>query len=101
MTSQPPLEDLRNALTIAEFWGMGMSGWTFTESQSAFQDTARLIRAALEKLAEPNTDAVNAGRILISCLPAYGFLEAPNVTEREARDIAAAILKVQLEGGLR
>lgn len=43
---QPPEEDLRNALTIAQAWGE-------QTGREELLDIARLIRAALEKLADP------------------------------------------------
>lgn len=49
---QPPGEDLRNALTIARSWarpGLGSEA----ECRQAHADVARLIGAALQKLADP------------------------------------------------
>ena len=63
------------------------------EALKAFFSIARLIRDALDKLSEPNEAAIHAARIIVG-----GTLYA---SPRAARDLCAAILKAQLEGGLR
>jgi hypothetical protein len=86
---------LRNALTIAE---MGRDGYLHDEVREGYQDMARLLRHTLNGLSEVSPAAVSEALVLIRCLPAYAGLEALTVTEREARDIAAAILDAQLRG---
>ena len=48
---QPPIEDLRNALMIAEAWGS--PDLSDAETQVAFESVARLLRHALAQLGEP------------------------------------------------
>jgi len=97
---------LRNALTIAELWAVGVLVQATPQAQveitaeltAAHRDVARLLRHTLSGLSEVSPAAVSEALVLIRCLPAYAGLEALTVTEREARDIAAAILDAQLRG---
>lgn len=94
---QPPIEDLRNAQMIADMWALpipaGRSMDT-AEAQGAFGDIARLVRHAIEGLSDPNLAAVQAAEILTR------EIEESTAVDRlrEARDLAAAILRAQLTG---
>lgn len=105
---QPPAEDLRNALQIAEAWGLLPSGdvemrldTVSPEAHDAFRSVARLIRAALDKLAEPSAGAIRAARTLLDAAHVEHYPDdsvGGRARDREARDLCAAILKHQLEG---
>ena len=88
---QPPVESLKNALTIADFGARGLH----YAKVSPYGDIARLIRDALEKLSEPSLAAIQAARILI---PEYYGKHPDYEDARAIRDTVAGILKAQLEG---
>jgi len=96
---QPPIEDIRNAAMIADSWA---SLPTLRKDpdmiRAALQDIGRLLKHALAQLGEPTAETVSEALVLMRCLSAFGSLNAPSVTEREARDIASAILNQQLRG---
>lgn len=77
---QPPIEDLRNALQIAN------------AADGGFGAIARLIRHAIEGLSEPSLAAMQAGEIL---LREWSGTPEP---ERQLRDTVAGILHAQLSG---
>lgn len=91
---QPCLEDLKNALTIAE---MGRDRYFGVHPPSndaigAFGDIARLIRHALEQLGEPNLAAIQAGEVLLK-----EWQGTPD-ERRSLRDTIQGILTAQLSG---
>jgi len=95
---QPPVEDLRNALQIAEAQievadiGMG----PMSELVPTFESIARLLRHALAQLGEPNTAAIDAAKVVLRERNALAGFADDEV--RYARDCAAAILDAQLRG---
>ena len=93
-STQPPAEDLRNALQIADMGRDGFltSGADQAEALDGFRDIVRLLQHALQGLAEPNEAAITV---------AWGFLPRDILGDprRHARDLAAVILKAQLSGG--
>lgn len=91
---QPPVEDLRQIAQIAQAWAQ-VSGPT-DDVGRAFIRVALLVQDILAKLGEPHPVTVSEALVLVRCLPAYGSLSAPSVTEREARDLAAAITRTAL-----
>jgi hypothetical protein len=84
---QPPVEDLRNALQIAG--ARWTPGALHEDGKESFDAVARLIRAALEKLASPSAGAIRAART---------FLELYTMSELHGddRDCAAAVIHAQL-----
>ena|SRR6267143_5423270 len=83
---------LRNALQIAQFWGMGMSGFEETDTQRACTKIAELLGVAIEGLSEPNLSAMQAGEIL---LKEWSGTPEP---QRQLRDTIQGILTAQLSG---
>lgn len=97
--TQPPIEDLRNCLMVAEL-GVDLLHHIDHEQDaaSAFGDIARLIRHALEGISEPNEAAIRfTTRILLAGMGERAFTLVPD-GHRVARDIAAAILHAQVTG---
>jgi len=90
---QPPAEDLRNALQIAEAW-LSVNLPHDPEARAAFASVARLIRAALDKLAEPSPEVIAATQ---RTLQIWRGLESGQEAE-QARDVAAVILRAALTG---
>jgi len=92
---QPAIEDLRNALMIAEL-GPDLFHHIDHEQDagSAFGDITRLLRHALEQLGEPNLAAVQATEILVR-----EWHGTPD-EQRSARDTAAGILHAQMTGAV-
>lgn len=88
---QPPVEDLLNALQIAQ-------AWYDQTGMLPYGDIARLIRHALDQLGEPNLASIQAAATMLREAQAesQGFA----VNQRYARDAAAAILKAQLTGAI-
>lgn len=93
---QPCLEDLKNALTIADFWQMGMEGVPLIDTQRAFRDIARLIRHALSQLEEPNAAAIHDATVMLRA--AIGPTAFDLAEPRLPRDVASVILHAQLTG---
>jgi hypothetical protein len=90
--TQPPGEDMRNALQIAEGWAEILKhDQHVQDEQKAFGDVVRLIRSALEKLAEPREAAIRRAATIIRIA---GHLEPD---EREARDAAQVLTIAALE----
>ena len=88
---QPPVEDLRNALTIAELWKDEVLRLPAGEHSQALYDIARLIRHALDQLGKPNEAAIQAAKLFVDAA-------GPEHWERQARDCAAAVISKQLRG---
>jgi len=83
---QSPVEDLRNALQIAELWtGAGPDA-------DAARDIARLLRHAISQLGEPSLETVQAASTLVR--ESDGFREDP----RWIRDLCQGILDAQIKG---
>lgn len=92
---QPVIEDLRNALQIAQMWVA--RNWDFEDANAvdhAIEDIARLIRHAIEGLSEPSLAAVQAAAILTREIEESTAVDR----QREARDLAAAILRAAVTG---
>ena len=95
---------LRNALTIAELWAVGVLVQATPQAQveitaeltAAHRDVARLLRHALAQLGEPNTAAIDAAKVVLRERNALAGFADDEV--RYARDCAAAILDAQLRG---
>jgi len=84
---QPPIESLRNALQIAWAWRDRDQGlYTAGRDIHPFNDIARLIKDALDKLSEPHPATV---RVVKNWVPV--------VVEREAYDCAAAVTRTALD----
>lgn len=89
---QPALEDLKNALQIAQLWMDGAPEKYWERTAVAFGDIARLLKNVLEALSEPNLAAVQAAEILVR--EYHGSLD----DQRSARDVAAGILRAAVTG---
>ena|SRR6266550_1628840 len=87
---QPPIEDLRNCLQIAQDWSR--CELSAPDTAQVFASIARLIRHALEQLSEPNLAAIQATEILVR--EWHGSLEE----HQNARDVAAGILRAAVTG---
>ena len=86
---QPPIEDLRNCLMIAEAWES--PELSDSETQVAFGSVARLVRHALEGLGEPHPHTVELTRRYLEAL------SGKDVTDREARDFAMVVITSALK----
>jgi len=93
---QPPVEDLRNALQIAQLWN-DYGPYPNSGGKRPFGDIARLLRHALEGLGEPNEAALQAAMPWVHDDSPYDA--GPLAKRRAARDLAAAILNAQLLTG--
>lgn len=82
---QPAAQDLRNAIAMLDWRG-----------KHSMERAVELIRAALVKLGEPNAAAIHVAKRMIETAPLG--LEPREVTDREARDLAAVILRAAVEG---
>jgi hypothetical protein len=92
---QPPVEDIRNALQIAQLWVEANPVQRFVlDAPMAMGDIARLLKHALEGLSEPSLAAVQATEILMR--EWHGTPDG----QRSARDTAAGILWAQLTGAV-
>jgi len=91
---QPPIEDLRNALQIAEMGSAGSFGLApeYENAIAAFSDVARLLRHAISQLGEPSLETVQAASTLVR--ESDGFREDP----RWIRDLCQGILDAQIKG---
>ena len=95
---QPPIEDIRNALQIAQLWiEANPAQRAATFAPTALGDIARLLKHALEGLSEPSLAAVQAAATMLR--EAGGAYDNEgHVEPRYARDAAAVILHAQLTG---
>lgn len=96
---QSPLMLLQNAVNVCVCYEDTKN----ISAESAQQQLGRirgLIMQALAGLGEPDQSTIDTARVFVRCLPAYGSLNAPDVTEREARDLAAVITHTALTWGI-
>lgn len=87
---QPPVEDLKNCLQIANAWAEGQPPLT----AQAFVRIAQLIRHALEQLGEPNLASIQAAAVMLREHEGLGAHDQ----QRDARDVAAVILRAAVTG---
>lgn len=91
---QPPIEDLRNALQIAQ--ACGDDPLVYEGVTNIFKDIARLIRHAIEGLSEPNAAAIRDATVMLRA--AMGPTAFELAEPRLARSVAEVILHAQVTG---
>jgi hypothetical protein len=98
---QPPAEDLRNAQQTAANWvscvdvGAEVS---VRDCANAFARIEVLIRAALDKLSEPNLAVLNVTQMWLDGAVTGTHYGSAKTVDRDVRDCAAAILRTALTG---
>lgn len=82
---QPAIADIRNAL-------QALVAWREESLRGDLKDVERLLRHALEGLGEPNLASVQAAEVMLR------EWEGSYDTQRNARDVAAVILRAAVTG---